>query len=177
MNSDRFSRLTRFVAQRASRRGLIAALGFAGITIPGVAGAKRRHKKRKKKNVIFNAFGCVDVGKFCQNGTQCCSGICEGKKGKKKCRAHDASTCTDGDGCAGEFVACTPTVGDSGNCAVTTGNASYCGTIAVCFDCTKDADCVPVCGIGAACIVCAECARDELETACASLSDDGCILV
>lgn len=101
--------------------------------------------------------GCKDVGKKCRKAKDCCSGVCKGKKGKKRCKAHDTGGCTPGGntvGCGGTDVACTTSNGVPGQCVTTTGNAGYCGTGGDCFPCAKDADCRPVCGPGAACIKC-----------------------
>lgn len=160
-----------------SRRDLLRGLANTGLGLrivgfaePGEAKKKRKKRKRKIKR---NAFGCVDVGNFCRNSGQCCSDICEGKKGKKKCQPHDASTCAGQDLCAGEFVPCTIKE-FTGTCAVTTGNASYCAANTACAACAKDTDCEALCGAGAACIVCAECVVAELQTACASTTEEGC---
>jgi hypothetical protein len=147
------------------------------LALPSLVDAWKKRKKKNKKKVKFNDFGCVDVGKFCTNGGQFCSGICQGKKDKKKCQAPNTSTCIGSDGCSGEFVGCTTVTGADGTCNVTTGNANYCVTSAVCFECTKDTDCEPVCGSGAGCLVCAEFVPLGLQTACASANADGCIPV
>jgi hypothetical protein len=116
------------------------------------------------------------VGKFCKNNGQCCSGICQGKKGKKKCKAHDEGTCLPGqDACtSGSPVLCTTEGGLPGQCTQTTGKSSFCETTGDCFDCKKDADCVPFCGASAACIVCAECAMEGLQTACVGTNAGSC---
>jgi hypothetical protein len=176
VETARFDHLTRTVSILLSRRTLAGALGLGAFALPNLVDAMKK-RKRKKKKITRNAFGCVKVGNFCKNGGQCCSGICQGKKGKKKCQAHDASTCQGQDACVGEVAVCTTTTGVVGSCAVTTGNASYCGRSATCFDCAKDADCVPVCGAGAACIVCAECVAMGLQTACAGLNGGACLIV
>jgi hypothetical protein len=164
MDDAHFDRLTR----RYVLGGLAAALGLGTARLPDVAHA------RKRKKVKFNAFGCVDVGRFCKKAGQCCSGICQGKKGKKKCRAHDADICSSGDGNAfcnpdsPNPVACTTSTGN-GVCRTTTGNAGFCVEGGDCFPCTKDAECVPFCGAGAACFACAGCPEG---TACGSPSGE-----
>jgi hypothetical protein len=127
-------------------------IGVAGVRWPEVTAKKQRKKKKKARP---NAFGCLDVGDPCKNADQCCSGICEGKKGKRKCRAHGAGSCqTDYDGCNGLVAVC----GTAGFCFRTTGNASFCGGPGGnCMVCAKDADCEPTHGPGAACVVCAGC--------------------
>jgi hypothetical protein len=90
-------------------------------------------------------------------------------KDKRKCQAHDVDICQVGqDSCAVQ-VRCTIASGvDFGFCFTTTGNAPYCGAAGgACFDCTKDADCVPFCGAGAACVQCPSCAAGTaFVTAC-----------
>ena len=95
MVSQQFDRLARSFSRLRSRRSLAGLVGLGALLLPGQSQAKKKHKHKKKK-VKRNDFGCVDVGKFCKNDGQCCSGICEGKKNKKKCKAHDQSTCQPG---------------------------------------------------------------------------------
>jgi hypothetical protein len=176
MDIARFDHLTRTVSTLLSRRTLAGTLGLGALALPGLAEAKK-HKKRKKKKIKLNDFGCVNVGGFCKNSGQCCSGICSGKKGKKKCKAHNASTCTAADDfcLAGVATPCTLEGGGVGQCVRTTGEASYCEADGGCVDCTKDADCVPFCGAGAACIVCPiECGPNG--TACVGASPGACTI-
>jgi hypothetical protein len=178
MDSVRFDRLTRSVSTVLSRRTLAGALGLGALVRPDLADAKK-HKKRKKKKIKRNDFGCVNVGGFCKNSGQCCSGICSGKKDKKKCQAHDASTCQVGQTftqCGGaENVGCTSTGGNTDStCVTTTGTAAYCAGAATCAPCKTDADCEAVCGAGAACFPCAAECPDDGGTACAGRSEDSC---
>ncbi len=177
MEHDRFDQFVRTLTQRPSRRTLasilgLGALGLAGSARVDVASARKKHKKVKK-----NEFGCVDVGNFCKNAGQCCSGICQGKKGKKKCKAHGESTCLSGQvelACGGTTVSCQTPNGSEGQCDTTTGNAGYCTGDGICFACRKDADCVAQCGVDAACIPCTGC----VETggfACVGPEEDSCI--
>ena len=182
MNTDRFDHLTRRWAGRLSRRAIASILGLGALALPWLGGAKKRHKRNRKhkKKVKRNAFGCVDVGKFCKSDGQCCSGICQGKRGKKECRAHDTGNCPAGvqelfckD--AGADVSCKTSDGTDGLCDTTTGIAPFCTRNGDCFLCTRDADCVPFCGPQAACIVCPDCAvMNGTQTACVSSSAPGC---
>lgn len=177
MEYARFDTLTRDLSSFLSRRTLAGALGLAALAYPGSTDAKKKKKRKKKKKVKFNDFGCVNVGSFCKNSGQCCSGICSGKKDKKKCKAHDASTCQPNqDTCLGFPFLCTTGTGNPGQCLITTGEGSYCfGGSGDCHDCKKDADCVPFCGAQAACIVCATCAGESLNnTACVGPEIDSC---
>ena len=177
MDSARFAELTRWFSTLLSRRTLTGALGLGTLALPGLVEARKKHRHKKhrhKKKVTFNDFGCVDVGDFCQNADQCCSGICEGKKGEKTCQAHNQSTCQAGDDSCVTFpISCTSDTGASGTCDITTGSASYCVVDSACFDCARDADCVPFCGPRAACFVCANCQETGL-TACGGPDVDGC---
>lgn len=158
MDANRFDAIVRALSAVFSRRGAIAtgAATLAAVTGAGAA------KKRKKPQL--NAFGCVDVGGLCfGKGGLCCSGICAGKKPKKgkkdkrRCAAHDASTCLAGDdACNVAIVACTTANGNpGGECLRTTGAASYCTAAEIsCRQCTRDDDCVAACGAGAACVLC-----------------------
>jgi hypothetical protein len=173
MDSARFDGLARSVSTLLSRRTLAGALGLGALAVPTLAEAKKKHKHKKKKKVKFNDFGCVNVGNFCKNSGQCCSGICEGKKDKKKCQAHDQSTCQSGQtvaDCGGADVVCTSTAGLDGQCFTTTGQSEFCSETATCFVCTKDADCHVLCDTNAACATCAACAGVQpgnVGTACA----------
>lgn len=164
MNDDRFDRFTRTLSRVHSRRHL-AALGLVATgTLHSVA-AKNKRKKRKK--LERNKYGCVDVGGNCRGRDNvCCSGICDGKnpkKGKKdrsKCIAHNVLDCPPGaDECQDVSVACGTTL--PGTCFQTTGRASFCAFIGTCKDCKKDADC----GAGGACAVCPGCGGIS-DTAC-----------
>ena len=160
MDSTHFDHLTRTFSLHFSRRSVAGALGLGAIAIPGLSEGRKKHKKRKKKKKITrNALGCVNVGNFCKNAGQCCSGLCEGKNGKKTCRAHNAGVCiADTDSCtAGVEVPCNPS-NPSCFCTLTTGNAGFCaafsgGPAGHCRVCRKDTDCEPEFGEGAACVV------------------------
>jgi hypothetical protein len=141
-------------------------LGLVTLASSGLAAAKKTHKHKKK--IKRNALGCVNVGNFCKHADQCCSGICQGRKGKKKCRAHNATTCqaTQTDiYCAGgtHFPCITSTAFNLGSCFTTTGNAGYCAyKVAPCLTCAKDADGRSALGDGAACILCPHCSSGRL---------------
>jgi hypothetical protein len=174
MDTHHFDHLMLTLSLVLSRRGLTGALGLATIGLPSLADAKKK-KRKKSKKIKRNAFGCVDVGGFCKNSGQCCSGLCQGKKGKKRCQAHDGSTCQASDDlCLDEKVGCVTTAGEQGVCVRTTGNASYCEADVVCFPCGQDTDCQPICGAAAACIRCKLC-PDEGGTACGGVTSDACI--
>jgi hypothetical protein len=167
-------RLVRALSIVLSRRGLASAIGLPVLGFPGLMEAKKRKRRGKRKNKQkpkFNDFACVNVGDFCQTSEHCCSGICSGKKDKKRCQAHDGgSGCQAGqaEGCAGVSGSCMTSIGLEGGCDTTTGNAGYCGYGFACADCHKDADCQELCGLAAAvCITCPDCdGTSAFQTAC-----------
>jgi hypothetical protein len=161
MDQHRFDTLTRSLTNLLSRRVVWRGLIGAGLALPAAprpdgAAAKKKRKKQKPK---FNAFGCVNVGNFCQTADQCCSGICQGKKGNKRCRAHDTGGCAAGQrnaNCGGANVTCAAGMGNMGFCETTTGQAPYCasGYYSVDIPCATDRDCHKYCGPRAACLPC-----------------------
>jgi hypothetical protein len=169
MDATRFDGLARSFSSSLPRRRLSALLAVTSLGVLAGGPALEAKKKKKKKALKRNTFGCVNVGDACQgNSDNCCSGICEGskpKKGKKdksRCVAHGQSSCTAGQNetfCgAPSDIECTTSQGEDGFCVTTTGNAGYCNFQSDCFDCKKDRDCEAVFGAGAACAVCPDCA-------------------
>jgi hypothetical protein len=181
MDSRHFDALTRTLTEAGTRRGLLGLLatlpvlgGLIALLAGDDADAQGRRRRRKKRHKHgrgrrrqhhnktkpkFNAFGCVDVGKFCKNSGQCCSGICQGKKGKKKCQAHDTGGCQPGHSigdCGGQSVTCPDN--SEGQCATTTGKSAFCFEVK--FQpvppCTRDADCEGGGFPGAACVLCGD---------------------
>jgi hypothetical protein len=157
MDTSRLDHLIRRVSTRLSRRTLAGTLGLAALARP--FGIEARKKRKKKKKIRRNSFGCVNVGGFCKNSGQCCSGICQGKKGKKKCQAHDTGGCQPGHsigGCGGQSVTCPDN--NEGQCATTTGKSAFCFEFK--FQpvppCTRDADCEGGGFPGAACVLCGD---------------------
>jgi len=163
MDANQFDGLARLVGRASPRRRFVVGLalsplvGFVAARRPDDAPARKRHKRKKRKQPKPNAFGCLDVGKACKNNQQCCSDICQGKKGRKRCKAHDTGGCPAGSlsgQCGGETLSCRTVSGVVGRCETTTGNAGYCAGGGDCFACTKDAECQAVCGPRAACAKC-----------------------
>ncbi len=156
MACSRFDRLTRLLASRLARRTMVAAaLGYP------LLAANRRG--------AVAGPGCKNLGKKCLNAVDCCSNLCKGKKGKKRCRAHDTGGCMEGINVCGLGIAglalatpCTTSSGQTGFCLVTTGNAPYCAALGFgCDACTRDRDCLATVGPGSACIVCVGCRGDR----------------
>ncbi len=165
MQSHQLDNVSRRLAR--SRRtlvgaGVLAASGLKGFSTLTPLDAVQA-KKRKRRPLVLNTFGCVDVGGKCRgNSDNCCSGVCQGrkpKKGKKDksvCVAHNTGGCSvASDSClvGGTPTPCPP----DGACLRTTGNAGFCGdfTRTTCQACQRDRDCEIVFGAGSACVICA----------------------
>jgi hypothetical protein len=121
-----------------------AALGFGAPRLLAGAASKRQrtNKKRKPKP---NVYGCLSIGAACKRAAQCCSGICEGKQGKRACRAHDAGTCSQA--APGVCALGNPTLALCNGktncyCLRTTAGSNVCFGGYNCEDCRKDADCL-----------------------------------
>jgi hypothetical protein len=136
MDAGRFDALTRSLTRRTSRRGLLAR-AVATCFLASAAALptwRTTAKKKRKTKLVFNQFGCIDVGQPCAGKADlCCSGVCEGKKPKKgkkdkrRCAAHDVGGClANQDSCETGEITCTTSANKSGSCQQTTGGASYC---------------------------------------------------
>jgi hypothetical protein len=184
MDASHFDAMSRSLGADASRRGLLGGV-LATLSLGGrsraKSTAKTRHQGTKRKKLQRNQFGCVNVGGKCRGkASNCCSGICQGKKPKRgerdksRCVGHDAATCLPGqtacDGTGG-FVPCTTSAGEAGDCYTTTGNAAYCSTSTACVSCRTDVDCRPFCGPQAACTPCAVGCEQTGGTACSGIGD------
>jgi hypothetical protein len=148
LDLNRFEAVTRSLTSVPSRRDLLrglvsVGLGLGAVRITSVVDAKKKRKKRKPKKPKPNEFGCLEVGDPCQTEEQCCSGICDGKKGKRKCRAHDTETCEQDR--PGYCEAGNPYLalchGGDANCFRTTAGSKVCSHNLLCADCRRDADC------------------------------------
>jgi hypothetical protein len=150
MDSLHFDDLIRALA--GSRRSLLSGglslatglLGIANTDARKKRKRKHKHKKKRTPTATPNEFGCLEVGDPCTSEAQCCSGICEGKKGNKTCRAHGTGTC-DQDGpnfCTAATTLCYNSA--SCVCARTTAGSNFCGSGLLpsdCAVCQTDADC------------------------------------
>ena len=146
MDPDRIAGLKDLVTEKPSRRDVVRGLTAVGVGL-GLSPLARRVQAQ-------SLDACRMFGDRCKSASQCCSGICKRRNGKKKCRAHHRGGCAATSDSCQEPVTCKT----SGNCLRTTGNASFCGEPGgTCGGCAKDIDCKPTHGPGAACVVCAEC--------------------
>jgi hypothetical protein len=145
LEPSRFDDFARYLTVGHSRRETVAATVLGALALMGL------------RRGVAAGPGCKDVNKPCKKRKECCSNLCKGKKGKKKCKGHDAGTCKPGSEmatCGGADVACKTFDGQDGLCATTTGNAAFCLIALVELDCTKDADCQKELGPHAACVRC-----------------------
>jgi hypothetical protein len=163
MDADRFDRLVLTLTRASTRRsvlGVLSALGLTGLAARDVA-----------------AVPCLVNGRRCLQGSACCSGRCQLKRGttKKFCRrAPGQGICTiENNYCVNGSPVCEST-GVSCRCFVTTRGFSYCGAAAyVCRKCTTDASCQQRAGgnPGDRCVRCATCPQTN-NRACASACPD-----
>ena len=184
MDASRFDTLARSLITAPSRRVVLQSLVATVLGLAPGPPPSAVHARKRKSQLRFNQFGCVNVGGKCRGKDKvCCSGICEGKKPKKgekdksRCVAHNTGGCRAGQQgafCGGANVDCTTSTGSPGVCDTTTGNSGYCAFTTTCSPCSKDADCRPVCGRGAACVKCATCIADG-GTRCVGTGPDACI--
>jgi hypothetical protein len=170
MDGTQFDTVIRSLTK--SRRSLLGGAlaltgGWFGIanTAARKKGKKRKGKK-KPKALLFNQYGCVDVGQPCRgDSSTCCSGICEGvapgrgKPDRSQCVAHNTSICTPAlNICTTGSESTCNANNASTHCTVTTGNAGFCadftqGAAKHCRNCSRDTDCQAEFGAGVACVV------------------------
>jgi hypothetical protein len=156
LDANQFDRAVRSLESGVQRRRVLGTFLTASLAAPlfGFAtssGVDARRRKRKK--IKRNSFGCVNVGQKCYGKSEvCCSGICDGTGKNSKCAGHDALGCSIAPDTCSESVTC----GSNGHCFGTTGNAPFCGKQFTCFckTCSKDTDCEATHGAGAACVEC-----------------------
>lgn len=147
MDQPRVDQLARHLAAGSSRRRALRVLAAGALgPLLGFAGEPAK------------AEACLRDGKVCKRGSQCCSGRCQGKQGKKKCRrVAGASICTIRDDvCAKPFDG---SVVDCGvgplacDCHVTAAGRAFCAdSNQTGVGCETDVECVAAIGEGAACV-------------------------
>jgi hypothetical protein len=132
-----------FTDSRRSLLGAMLAAAAGWLSANSTEAKKKRKRKKKDKKPKPNEFGCLEVGDPCKSEEQCCSGICEGKRGKRTCRAHDTGTCDqDRPGyCAEGNPYLTLCNGGKGVCYRTTAGSNVCVDELHCAECQRDADC------------------------------------
>jgi hypothetical protein len=145
-----FRAIARSISETPSRREVLrglAGVGLGMLHIPEFADAKKKRKRKKRKpKATPNSYGCLEVDDPCKSAEQCCSGVCEGKKGKKWCLAHGIGSC---DQTAQGFCLGDPVQAPCGNsphcvCTKTTAGSNFCGSRlppSNRAECKKDADC------------------------------------
>ena len=153
---ERLSRLRSTLLGLPSRRDVlrgIAATGIALVSVaaPASAGSKpkRKRKRRKRRQTPAkpNRYGCLSNNAPCRRASQCCSSVCSGQPGRKRCRAHGTGTCNQAVPAFCETSVPTLTHCDNSEfcwCLRTTSGSSYCGSAVTsdCAACKRDADCV-----------------------------------
>jgi hypothetical protein len=146
MDADRFDSVARALHFARSRRASLRLLASGALGVlaimhePGATSATH--------------FSCRHIGVRCRRAGQCCSGICRGRSGRKRCKGHDAGICTGQNVCTTGSTRCGEHVPGTGCfCFQTTGDAPFCGRFAVCRSCSRDKECEEDFGPGAACVV------------------------
>ena len=92
MDSNRFDSLAKTIGRRRSRRSAFQALAATALTAASVRLGLSEEPAAAAQVTTERRFDCLAVGDSC-NGKddKCCSGRCEGKKGKKGGRARTAN--------------------------------------------------------------------------------------
>lgn len=139
-------------SRRDVLRGIAATgIGLVSVAVPASAGAKPKQQRKRRKPgqrpAKPNRYGCRKVDDSCRRHRQCCSGVCAGKRGRKRCRRHGAGTCSQTRPALCEAASQLTTLcNNSSNCACvrTTSGSAYCGSLVTssCVPCKRDADCV-----------------------------------
>jgi hypothetical protein len=151
MEQQRFDALTRTLRSRPTRRDVLRGLAAIGI---GLATTRLPAAVEAE-----TSYGCRKVGGACKRASQCCSGICERRNGKKTCRAHGTATCRQG--VPGVCTADIPELLRCGSnsdcfCFRTTAGSNFCGAwfggTKICHACSKDTDCEALGLPGSACV-------------------------
>ena len=90
------------------------------------------------------AASCRQNAKPCDRGNQCCSGVCRGRRDRKKCRpAPGQGTCTilkDTCEIGGQAAACDPELNATCVCFIRPNGAAFCADPTT-FDCLPCAEC------------------------------------
>lgn len=135
MSERSMESFVRTLASGIDRRSAVAValLALAGSSRTAEAGTCRNLKER------------------CKRSSQCCSGLCKGRK-NMTCRAHDTSGCRPTPESCPMSIPCTTSLGLEGYCYTTTGNAGFCAHTGFCGECTKDTDYQSVFGPRSACV-------------------------
>jgi hypothetical protein len=150
----RIAAVARTLRRAPSRRDVLRVLAATGLGLGArsqeAAVAKLHHQhKHKPKKAKPNAFGCIEVGKACVTAKDCCSGICQGKKGRKLCVAHGTGTCDqEADGFCEAADPARTVCNDTPDCVcvATTAGSKFCADTSSggCAPCKTDADCESV---------------------------------
>jgi len=93
------------------------------------------------------------------------------RRRRKTCRVGQTTAF-----CGGGDVVCTTGSGEAGQCHTTTAGAAFCAASGNCFACETNADCVDVCGQGAACVQCGVGCPETGGTGCLGVSSSSCTI-
>jgi hypothetical protein len=158
MDPVRFDALTLAVGAAPTRRGLLRLAGT------GVIASLLTALGRDDAGAV-----CKGDGARCRRGPECCSGTCQGKKKKRRCRAAPGAL-----GCTIEDPYATPCPNSSDPnhfCWVTLANKPLCGRALQCFACASDDDCVFQFGNATA-----RCVKNPPEAGCQAYNNRSCVV-
>ena len=144
MNANQFDTLARRLVDRTTRRGVLG-----GLVVGALAQAPAR---------VLGVVTCLENGKRCHAGSDCCSGVCKRKRKthKRFCRAapHQGICTIASDACSFTGVPCSVSSGSDYDCQcyVTPAGRSFCGSNG-CYvmPCKSDAECASAHGAGSVC--------------------------
>lgn len=134
MDQHRFDALLMRLTKEPRSRRLALRLVVSTVLAGALAGGGAR----------LAAAACKQNGRPCDGGNQCCSGVCRGKRGRKKCRpAPGQGSCTIAkDTCkvGGVVGACASGGGEGCACLRRPSGAAFCADLTT-IDCLPCAQC------------------------------------
>jgi hypothetical protein len=133
MDGTRFDGLVKALTSESRSRRSVLRLAAALAGLLAFAGAGQQA-----------AAACKQNRRPCTGGNQCCSGVCRGPRGNKKCRAApgqgtctiETNTCVIG----GQAAACDPGLTGTCSCYRRPNGAAFCADNTT-FDCLPCAQC------------------------------------
>ena len=159
MDPKRFDALAIAAGAASSRRGVLRTAGVGAIA----------SLLAEVHRVEEAGAACQSDGAKCRRATECCSGACEGKKKKRKCRAAPGALgCTIDDP---YDTRCPGSTDPDHFCWITLAGKPLCGRAVRCFACASNADCVSETGNASA-----KCVAVPPAGGCEAFNRRGCIV-
>jgi hypothetical protein len=137
MDDARFDRMTRLIAGRASRRGVMRAAGAGAVATLVALG-------RGVVETDAAVTTCVANGDRCEPASLrgCCSGVCAKNGGQHRCKpVRGALGCTvEQNACIEGMISSCPG-NRKGICVIRDNGKPFCALGSACVSCAADADC------------------------------------